>query len=243
RAMHAARQRAASDGGTRSASRAAATADPRVMACTRSATDSDSLSRCFDRLRHAPMADGGHLLASSSSFPEHNPAWDVPNWYINPSTGSDNNTCVDSAHPCKTGAHIVSLWGTDAPYLSVAVTITVLADWPANGDWLYFFPHLIQGGSLAIVGSEASTSCPALSSVVAQNRAAGIADARLHANLGACATPGAFLVNASRANSGAWVDTCVGAVCALSQPVAPNVPAFANGFPPPPENDAWANGD
>lgn len=243
--MHGTRRRTAADAGARPIARAATPTDPRILSCEKSATDGDSLMRCLEGLRHAAPVDGGRVvMGASSSYPEHNPAWDVPNWYIRPSTGNDSNTCVDSSHPCKTMAAIVSRWGTDSPYLSVAVTITGLDDWAVNADWVYLFPNLIQGGSLTILGTKTNTCSVSLSGVVAKTLATGVADGRLHANLGACALPKSFITNSTVGKSSvAWVDDCVGSVCAISQPLQPNVPAFTNGIPPPAEVDTWANTD
>ena len=67
------------------------------------------------------------------------PAWSVPNWYIDPVNGSDNNNCTAASGtggvgPCKTCAQIVQArWGTRTPSLGQATTIGLLSNM-AVGD-------------------------------------------------------------------------------------------------------------
>jgi hypothetical protein len=241
--MAAMRRRAAKPEATHPAS----PPDPRVVACTKGATDKAALMSCLDALKTAaPFASdaGAHVLAATRP-PVINPAWSVPDWYVNPATGSDANTCVTSGAPCKTVGEVVARWETDAPTLTTAVTIHALADWPSNADWLDWDPLIVQGGSSTILGTMTTTCSATLSGVVAKTYAAGTADGRLQANLGACASgaQGHAIVNTSRSNSIAWVDDCIGSVCALTQPIASNVPTFNVTFPAPAEDDGWVNGN
>jgi hypothetical protein len=92
--------------------------------------------------------------------PVVNPAWSIPNWYIHPTTGNDNNTCTTSGAPCKHLYEIVARWGGPNPQLTTSVTITYLAGVPSVAtDPVVLAPDLRPlisnpiGGALTFVGT------------------------------------------------------------------------------------------
>jgi hypothetical protein len=237
-------RRAMADAGAPKMAKTAAP-DDRVMACTRNATTGADLMDCLNALKNvAPYApDAGRKLGATRP-PIINPACAVPDWYWNPSTGLDAATCVTSGAPCKTKGEIMARTGTTCP-LTTATTLHSLADDPSNADWLDWEPLITQGASSTILGTMTTTCSGTLASLAAKTRAAGTADGRLHADLGACAAgaQGLAIVNTSRSSSIAWVDSCSGTVCAITQPVASNVPTFNVTFPAAAEDDGWVNGN
>jgi hypothetical protein len=74
-------------------------------------------------------ADAGHKLGGPSPFPPNaNPSWGIPAVHLDPAsrlaTCSDDNTCVDSAHPCCTWQQWESRWGTRDAQIKQATTVS-----------------------------------------------------------------------------------------------------------------------
>ena len=222
---------------------------PRALAPIRAASPAPSRRRSGLRRPGpqiaAPKPDAGapHKLGLERP-PVVNPYWLVPNWYVNALTGNDDNTCQQIGSPCKSVAKIVSLWGTSAPTLPGAVTITFQTDEPSNTDWFAPAPVLPQGASLTVLGTWTTQCSGSLGTVTAKNYGA-VADGRLHINLGACAAgnQGMAIVDVTRSSSVGHVDECSGNVCAISQPMSSNVPTFSTISGTDTEDDGWTAGD
>jgi hypothetical protein len=112
----------------------------------------------YDGAWHCPALKRPILFgASGSSSPIYPASWNVAAWYINPSTGSDSNSCTTSGAPCATWGEIAQhRWGTVSPFHSVNVAINWLAGQPSPGyDQVIYKPTLgvINGND---AGSETS---------------------------------------------------------------------------------------
>jgi hypothetical protein len=225
--------------------RRGAPTDPRVMACIDKATDKATLMGCLDQLKGQIFApDAGAPKFGATRPPPINPAWSIPSWYVNSSTGSANNTCVTAGSPCPSWAEIVARWTTNAPLITTGVTITFLADNPVTDpvDWR---PIVFgNGGGIAFLqGVRSLVATTTIASLSAKNRASSGAYplGLLQANLGASQAAGLLAVNTSRSSSVAWIDSVIsGPLSVLTQPLAENVGSWNTA---PGENDAWANGD
>lgn len=84
------------------------------------------------------------LAASGGSTPVYPSSWNVPAWFINPSTGSDSNSCTSSGSPCQTWGEIAQhRWGTVSPFHSVNVAFSFLAGQPSPGyDQIVYKPTI-----------------------------------------------------------------------------------------------------
>jgi hypothetical protein len=169
--------------------------------------------------------------------PIHNPFWDVST-FVNASTGNDNNTCVDSSHPCKTHAEIVARNGVPCPIRTTSVVETILSDLPSS-DPITLCDIQFTGGSFELAGTLASVSTGNLSGVVAKNRGANQA---LNVNLGSAAAGSVrLLVQNTTHSSWAGVKRVLsGNVVLMSQPMAPTTTTSPI---PGTEVDTWTNGD
>lgn len=137
--------------------------------------------------------------------------------------------------------NLVAAWGTVAPTFNVDTSIAFASPNVAT-DPIYFYPVSSTGVSIVIRAPlQSAAAGVVLAGVVAKNRAAG-ANALLQADLGATGiVQGRLLVNTSKGNSVAHVDTNVAAnVWNLTQPLGPITPG---GSARPAEVDTWANGD
>src|SRR5271169_2286487 len=88
---------------------------------------------------NSSMDDTLALLAPTvpSPSPFINPAWLVPNWYVNWLTGNDANDGLTPATAVKTIADgiVFSKWRTNEPQLRVGITrIHVLAAEPVGAE-------------------------------------------------------------------------------------------------------------
>ncbi|HYM68821.1 MAG TPA: hypothetical protein VEZ44_04435 [bacterium] len=229
----------------RRAPRATVPPDPRIVACTTSATDKASLMACLEALKTAPppMAqDGGPRKLASTRPPIINPAWNVPDWYLS-SSGSNDNTCTTSGAPCKTWGELVARWETDQPILSVQVTVHILTDLPNTPDnYVHWRPTILNTGIAIIVGSLTTVATNTISGLTAKNRSATGAypAGLLQANLGAGQAQYLLAVDTTRSSSIAWIDSLSGSTSTLTQPLAENVGTWSA---IPAEFDTWANGD
>ena len=189
----------------------------------------------------ANAADAGHKLgAAARPDVAANPAWLVPAWYVNATTGNDSNTCVTSGAPCKTWGEIVNRWQTDAPWLTTVVTVTIEAANMPVTDYIHWRPVITNTGAAIIAGTDTTVATVSLGSVVPKNRSAvgAYPTGALTANLGGLAAQGLRLVNNTHP-SVAWIDSVSGSVSTITQPMSENVGAWTV----PTEVDAWANGD
>lgn len=83
-------------------------------------TSKQALSACLEKAK-----TNSKLLGVTRPAPI-NPYWAVPDWFFS-SAGSDNNSCIDAAHPCATPEEVYARWGTFTPVLS-HVTFHILTD-------------------------------------------------------------------------------------------------------------------
>jgi hypothetical protein len=197
-----------------------APADPRVLECAgRPYKDWPSVRDCI--LAEAPVAvtDAGHKFGAVRPNVAANPAWLVPAWYVNASTGNDENTCVTSGAPCKTYGEIVNRWQTSSPVLVQATTLNFLVDTTELVNWS---PVIAQGGAATILGTLTTVASGTLGTVTPLVRTR-TPEPRLQAVMSA--TQGQMLVNSGHP-SVAWVDSVSGGTAILTQPFLSNVPAF-----------------
>jgi hypothetical protein len=168
-------------------------------------------------------------------------SWLVPAWFINPVAGLDTNTGQDAAHPLKTWAQLVNLWGTVAPTLNQNTTITFQTSQPDNTDPVIFRPVIGKGVQVLIQGTPVVvTAGVVLAGTVAKNRGTG---QLLNETLGATAAVGQMVRNttAGKISRAFAMSVVAGTTFAMSQPLAP-VPGFPVAAAPA-EVDTWANGD
>lgn len=99
-------------------------------------------------------------------------SWTVPDWFIDPVAGNDNNACTSSGTPCKTYGAITQRWGTNQPTLSQATTVTWLSD-DVSTDPVYIKPTLIGNGGITIHGTLISQTTATIGTFVAPNFTAG----------------------------------------------------------------------
>lgn len=146
-------------------------------------------------------------------------SWAVANWYIDPVSGSDNNTCTTSGAPCQHYYEIVARWGTQSPILKQATTINFLTDASTDGDPVILTPLIAKTGSISLIGTLQSVSwgSSTLGTVTAKSRSAGT---QLQANLGQAASGavGLLLQNSTHASI-SWVDAAASNVGTLTQPL------------------------
>lgn len=219
--------------------------DPRVAACTREAWDKASLLECLRGFEAPRELDGGRaysvaLGASPPNVPPYKTTWLVPAWFVNPSTGSDNNTCVDSGHQCQHVREIIARWETGSPQLPQATKLSQTADQTDTTDTIAITPLLLQGGSFTYEGAQTTNASGTLGTVTALSRFR-TPEPRLQVDLGAAAAGSLNLmvVNTTR-QSAAWVVALNGTIATMTQPVAVNVTAYAQY---PTRDDGWTTGN
>jgi hypothetical protein len=171
-----------------------------------------------------------------------NATWAVPNWWIDPVSGSDTNNGTTALTPLKTWRKLTAIWGTVSPVLNQNTTITFLKSQPDNSDPVVFRPFLGTNAVgdeffAAIVGTPVVTHVGiVLSGTVPKNTAAGT-NSRLMSNLGIAGlaiSGGNQLVNTDK-GSVSWVyQAASGTNYLLDQPLV----AGTNS-----EDDSWADGD
>lgn len=192
------------------------------------------------------------------------PALAVPNWSIDNSqavlgpladggTGpcaADSNTCQSATcgaagsgiGPCRTYGEIATRWGTTAPTLGQVTVLQFLSD--DTGENVAIDPRIVQGGALYVVGTptQVTWGSSALGAVTAKNRATSTL---LQANLGQAASAAVGMMLYDTTHPGrAWVDSAVGNVATLTQPMVPNTPSAPTHYAPfPAEVNTWTSGD
>jgi hypothetical protein len=212
--------------------------NPPVDACTESATDKASLMGCLS----APPApsDGGTVkFASAIRPPSHCPALDVAAWHVNDSTGNNNNTCTDSAHPCKDPQEVFERWGCGGPpnltpLFTSTSTLYLDSDLPSS-TMFSLSPEAGLGANFTIqCATTVFATGLTLGAVTLKNRPIG---QYLNVNLGAGASSyvGLLIHNITRSSIN-YVDSIVsGNVALVVQPVATSDDAT--------EVDTWTAGD
>jgi hypothetical protein len=209
--------------------------DPQVLACTHDAVDGPDLMRCLGSLsaeRDYVATDAGRrpMMAALAPVPPSKTSWLVPDWHFNLSTGSDNNTCVDAAHSCKTIAEVQARLQSEDPGQPQNTTWHVHAT--DTAETFSVHPQTTAGAAFTIQGDLTTVATVTLSGVVAKNRPGSQA---LNANLGSGAAGYVDDVICNTTHpSCASVDSIVtGNVALITQPTDIS---FS-------ELDTWANGD
>lgn len=206
---------------------------PHMAECMRLNADKGwgALNECFLRPKTA-SSDAGHLYGATRPPPSC-PALAVPQWHIAPG-GNNENTCVDSGHPCADMNEIELRLGCGAvkelrPQIpSSQTTIFIHGDMPQSSSFV-MDPILLGDASnsggmtfscdLTQVAASGSGGVPTMSGVVNINHAGSQAT---NANLGSSTASyvGLQVVNTTHA-SVAWVDSIVsGNVALLSPPLS-----------------------
>lgn len=170
------------------------------------------------------------------------PAWSTPAWFIDPVAGNDSNAGTSSAHPLKTWLELIRRYGTYSPTFRTTVTITFLSSQADNSDPVILSPVLANGASLILQGllnASTQVATGVLAGVVARNQATG---QLLEADLGASATKGLFLVNATHPGRAFVYTNVAGNVWKLGQSVLAvgALPLASNNLT---EVNTFANGD
>ena len=187
------------------------------------------------------------VMAATGAPPTKPVSWTVPQWYVDPqnssATASDTNNCTTTSTPCLTVAQIFSRWGTNAPVLTVNVTITWLSGDSVATDPGVFGPTN-AGGDLILIGALPAATFTGTLNVVTQaitNPDAGVGNelqSTFTTATGAVAA-NMLLVNTTHASrafaqrnlgSGNWQ---------ITQPFTAYVPPF--GFPS--AVNTWLSGD
>ena len=202
-------------------------ADPHVLTCVgRPYKDWPSVRDCIAAEAPAAMAnaaDAGHKLgAAARPDVAANPAWLVPAWYVNATTGNNTNTCVTSGSPCHDYGEIVNRWQTTSPVLGQGTVLNLLAD--DTTTLVIWNPIIVSGGRATILGATTTVATGTFGTVTPKLRTR-TPNPLLQINLGANASiaQGMMLVDSTHAGV-AWVDSCVSSVCTISQPLQTVVP-------------------
>ena len=179
-----------------------------------------------------------------------NPNWQVANWFIDPSLGSDGYTGQNSVFtsgttgPLKTWGELAIRYGTASPRLRQNTTITFVSSHTDNTDPVYFMPYIENGAQLTLkgaFGSAQQVGAGTLNVVTPKNRnTPQLLTSSFTLSSGAVAV-GNVIVNSTH-SSVAWVyQSLGGGVFAISQPMAPVVLPFD--INPTAEVDTWTTGD
>lgn len=236
---------------------------PRNSAALRAKTRSPTeiaQAACNGRCKGAQV----NRLLGAEATPVIPASWTVPNWYrdIANSTGcaSDTNsgtaatctggcvgaTCPSGIGPVQTYQEIaIHRWGTYAPRLQQATTLTGLSSDTTANDPIYWTPYHELGGYSQIqgvLGTAQQICSTTLSAVTAKNRAT---PQLLTVTFASCAGAAAnmLVVNSTHASRATIYKAGSGSSWVMSQPQAPQTPPYFPLFPAPTEVDTWAVGD
>jgi len=167
-------------------------------------------------------------------------------WFVDPqnvsTTATDENNGIIAGTAVRTYAEIVRRWGTNAPLLNVQVIVQFLSSHTDDSDPVDVVATTRGAlGGIFIRGSFGAgqqVAAGVLSNVTPKNRAA---NQPLLAQGPAGAVQNNLLVNATRANSRAWLcRVTAGAIHVTSEPFPPDtIPSQVL----PGGVDTWANGD
>jgi hypothetical protein len=190
------------------------------------------------------------LMAAGGRPPPINPAWSVTSWYIDgqnvSGVASDNNSCTDAAHPCRTWSEISEgRWGGVVRFMSgfSSIAISFISNQQA-GDTFRLNPSYEGTGNVVVtgpLGAAQQIGTGTLASVVALNRAGNtLLRATLTPAGGAIAlhqiifdsTANAYLLPSKSLGANVWE---------LTQPYAPY--SSATQIPMPTAQVTVSNGD
>jgi hypothetical protein len=161
----------------------------------------------------ATQTDAGQSHRLSAVRPSIvNPYWLVSRWDVDPlsrlATCSDNNTCIDSAHPCCTHAEIAARWGTDSPIWRQNTTEFLhsnMAVNPATDEFTW--TPIVQNAAQVGFQSDFVQVCSGTMSAVTQ-LSRGYPSVDIKASLDTC--PGLTqptLIHDTTINCDLWADT------------------------------------
>lgn len=173
-----------------------------------------------------------------------NPFWNVPNWYVNPLTGNDNNTGTGPATPVRTVmGGIVARWGTTSPIIDQTVTIRLLAPETQDQEAVVLSPILVNGANFIIRGTNTVLGTTTISSIVTQlNFAAGTSlTLTLSAPIIGLA-PGDLVINTTN-NSHATIDEINGNNLTMTQPLFAAGLTTVSPYPTVTDDNGWAVGN
>jgi hypothetical protein len=189
----------------------------------------------------------GITPGGSGGNPSVNPpaSWLVSDWYVDPVNGNENNAGTTSGAPVKTiEGGIVPKWQTPSPILPQNTMIHLLNPETLGQENAVISPVMVGGSWLAIVGTKAQVATFNLGTVTPKNRNTP----ELLASTGFTASglaAGQLVVNTSRNNSEAWIQSISVGTAALTQPLMSMTAATGAQIVPavPNEVDTWATGD
>jgi hypothetical protein len=226
-------------------------ADPRIVACMKSATDKTTLMRCLDGVQSFPSYNRHIVGATAARIPAICTVQSIPAWFISRSGGDDGNSCTDAGHPCQHYYEIKSRWGCGgSPTFQPRTANTIVLTWttpdPMDGvDPVDLNPFLENSASAEItVPLPTPVASGILAGVLSKARTFG-ASQLLTATLAGGLAVGDMIINTTHPSTG-WLDVNIsGNVWSLGQPIRPmTVPDVVNGYlGAPAEVDTWANGD
>jgi hypothetical protein len=144
-------------------------------------------------------------------------SWTTPAWFIDPVSGSDSNSGKTSGSAFKTFRQLLNTWGTNAPVLAQATTITFLSSQPDNTDPVVLRPTLVDPGALFLNGTLLPVSWGS-STLGAVTAASNTAPLGVNLNQAASAAVGYLLDNTTHP-SRCWVDSAAVNVATITNPM------------------------
>jgi hypothetical protein len=185
-------------------------------------------------------------------------SWTVATWFVdgqNVSTkANDNNDCQTNSTPCLTMNKVIQKLGcvgdpNHCPRWQQNVTIDFLSSQVGESDVWYLSP-VTEGGAFSVVKGDNNGTLlgtGTLTGVTAKNATGSPGTGLILSIVGfASLSVGTLLVNTSRTNSRAWVDSLAASPTSspwnVSQPFNPITLPVSQTFAPTERNN-WANGD
>jgi hypothetical protein len=170
------------------------------------------------------------FAASTGGSPILPVSWSVPNWFVNKSTGSDQNDCITALTACKTKQEIwVHRWGMvgsgsqNCPRFQQTTTLEQDVSDTDAIDPIYVCAASDNGASLVIKGGPVTGTAAVFTRSAQKNTAVGT-NSLLAGSFSAGAPAANVLVTNTTVlkSSKAWIrKTAGGANWQLSQPMAP----------------------
>jgi len=180
--------------------------------------------------------------------------WGVANWYIDPANSSgcasdtvntgQSATCASGGvGPFLTYGQVSSRYGTISPAIPYgqSVTFHFLSAQAAGQDPIFFTPRLSGGGQALLIGTLTLRSSATAGTVTPKNQTT--AQLLTIASMPAGTTAKMWVVNTTRGNSAAFIDSMSGTTATMQQPLAAATLALPTGTPVLTEVNTWATGD
>lgn len=167
-------------------------------------------------------------------------SWLVTDWWIDPVSGSDTNTCITIGSPCQTYAQVAARLGTYSPRFRQTVTFHFISSQPDNTDPVYLQPYVENGATCIIKGElPAPIQTGTLGTTIAKNRAT---PQLLNTTLAGGAAIGELVVNTTHPSRAWTYQNTSGVLYNMTQPLVGLVPPF-NTVSSGVEVDTWTSGD